>query len=128
MAYKDYSGDDDSKLWRQATSEFKPLKNQKPRRVATDAQKSGNIKRRIEIKTPNITQHILPPPAQKVKYEILEAGDMSRVDGSIAKKLREGSYPIDATLDLHGRTQDEAFEILRYYIANSTAKCNRWWN
>jgi len=114
MAYRNHTGEDDNELWRQATSGLKPLKNNKPRRVAADAQK-----RRIEIKTTSVAPAQLPAITQKTHYKLLETGDMSRVDGSIAKKLSEGSYPIDATLDLHGRTQDEAFETLRYYITTA---------
>jgi len=50
---------------------------------------------------------------------------MSRVDGSLAQKLKDGDYPIDATLDLHGKTQDEAFEVLRYFIGTAFSMSKR---
>jgi DNA-nicking Smr family endonuclease len=115
MAYKNTTGNDGD-AWQQATRDFKPLHDKKPRRVAAEAQQKT-----IEIKISHLAPmpNLSPQYSQKTSNRILEPGDMSRVDGSIARKLREGSYPIDATLDLHGRTQNEAFETLSYYITTA---------
>lgn len=105
--------DDDNDLWQSAISEVKPLKSKE--KLKTKAA--------VEIKdiTENKLQEIpvqLPPPRQ-VQNKYLAAGDMSRVDGAVAHKLKAGTYPLDATLDLHSRTQDEAFEALRYFISTA---------
>lgn len=112
------ANEDDQSLWEKAMFGTKPLKNRKPLRIDKATENKKPEKRKIEN-----PPHITPPPLQAHKKEIitgyLQAGDMSHVDGSVAKKLKDGEYPIDARLDLHGRTQDEAFELLRYFTSTS---------
>jgi DNA-nicking Smr family endonuclease len=40
-------------------------------------------------------------------------------------KLRRGSYPIDARIDLHGMTQAEAHTRLTNFLAGAQARGNR---
>lgn len=42
----------------------------------------------------------------------VELGSTRWIDGATAKKIKTGNYPIDCTLDLHGMTQEEAFQQL----------------
>ncbi len=111
---KIYSQDDDNELWRLATSEFKPLKNKKPIRLAKTAQKNNFVKQKLPVTNDYIAHAPVFP--QQAEHKFIQIGDVSQVDGSIAKKLKEGSYPIDVTLDLHGRNQDDAFAALHYFI------------
>ncbi len=118
MADKEFY-EDDNALWKAVASDFAPLKSKKPIRIARDAAAAASQKRKApEIK---ITPIIPSPPVLKkeIKQDYLEAGDMKHVDGSVAQKLKDGDYPIEARLDLHGRTQDEAFETMRYFIATA---------
>lgn len=111
--------EDEKALWEMVTRGVQPLKSQKPVRVDKAAAKSKPVKQNIDNSVP----YIAPPPIQIHKQEVekgyLQAGDMSHVDGSIAQKLKDGEYPIEARLDLHGKTQDEAFELLRYFVSTS---------
>jgi DNA-nicking Smr family endonuclease len=47
--------------------------------------------------------HTLPP---------LEPGDLSTTDGNTARRLKRGQIPVEATLDLHGMTREEAHTLL----------------
>lgn len=116
MASRNF-GDDGSDLWQMVTKGVQPLKNKKPLRRAAANGDLNRKKQVIIINQP--APVVIPPILKQMKESFFEAGDMSRVDGSIAEKLRDGSYPIDATLDLHGRTQDEAFESLRYFLTTA---------
>lgn len=61
----------------------------------------------------------LPPIKDSDPYDVsnyLVCGNTRRIDGSVAKKLKTGKYPIDATLDLHGLTQQMAFNKLVSFI------------
>ncbi len=53
-----------------------------------------------------------PPPS----YSELSLGDASGVDRNTAEKFRKGKMPVEAQLDLHGYTQDEALHALRQFI------------
>lgn len=55
----------------------------------------------------------LPPKVKKEALRELACGVYADVDGSTAKKLKRGGYPIDRTLDLHGMRRDEAYDTLR---------------
>ncbi len=48
---------------------------------------------------------------------LLQCGEFSGVDAGKAKKLKRGELPIEATLDLHGMTQEEAFAALTKTLA-----------
>ncbi|MGE5271672.1 MAG: Smr/MutS family protein [Thiohalocapsa sp.] len=41
------------------------------------------------------------------------------VDRATAERLRRGRYPVEASLDLHGMTQDEAHRALTRFVAMS---------
>jgi DNA-nicking Smr family endonuclease len=41
------------------------------------------------------------------------------IDRANAERLRRGRWPIDARLDLHGKTQDEAHRALAAFVARS---------
>lgn len=61
-----------------------------------------------------VTTEILP--RHKTDLPRLEPGTFVGIDRNMAKKLREGKVPIEARLDLHGKTQEEAFEALRFFL------------
>lgn len=42
----------------------------------------------------------------------LALGDVTATDGNTARRLKRGQIPIDATLDLHGMTREEAHALL----------------
>ena len=61
--------------------------------------------------------HTTKPKKQKDKtYEYLNLNDSSFIDGNLAKKLRNGKLSINAYIDLHGKSQDEAIEDLINFI------------
>lgn len=119
MDDKDFLDGDDNELWLMAASEFKPLKNKNPAGPVQQTQKADRVKKAAEINVTAIAPCPPPLPTQIPKSEFLEIGDMRQVDGSIAKKLKEGSYPIDVKLDLHGLNQDEAFLALHSCISTA---------
>ncbi len=63
----------------------------------------------------------LPPPAAR---RLDPAGPVD-LDRRSWLKLRRGSYPIDARLDLHGLTQAEAHGRLAAFLATAQARGNR---
>ena len=46
-------------------------------------------------------------------------GALPAIDRRTAERLRRGQIPIEATLDLHGFTQDEAFVAIQTFLAES---------
>ena len=44
------------------------------------------------------------------------------MDGASSKRLRAGKFDVEATLDLHGMTQQSAFLSLQHFIQTSVMK------
>jgi DNA-nicking Smr family endonuclease len=60
-----------------------------------------------------------PPPPRGAKLPDLAPGVTPGVDRRSAERLRRGERRIDARLDLHGMTQDEAHRALDAFLARA---------
>jgi DNA-nicking Smr family endonuclease len=113
-------------LWRAVTSSVKPLSRPEPPiegggpvgeqsaspklpHAAPPRAKAGHAG--IPKPAPPLPLPHRPPPAPKRPESRLSAGD-----GRLAKNVARGRREIDAVLDLHGLTQDQAFARLRRFI------------
>jgi DNA-nicking Smr family endonuclease len=97
--------DDDARAWREETRGVRPLaKNTAP--VPARRKPAAAGKRKKAESAPALPA---PPPRRQ------PGGDS--VDRRTAERLKRGEMKIEARLDLHGRTQDEAHAALRSFIA-----------
>ena len=62
------------------------------------------------------------PEKRPVKLSALKAHGAPGLDTRSAERLKRGQYPIEARLDLHGMTQDEAHGALGAFLAHSEAR------
>jgi DNA-nicking Smr family endonuclease len=60
-----------------------------------------------------------PTQAKKTQLDYIQHGTSAGVDKATAKRLTGGKFKIEAKLDLHGKTQDQALSELTYFIRNS---------
>ena len=98
---------DERALWRRATGDVKPLA-QKRARVEPEAAAEVAPKPAPRPTTP-IVRTTSPLPS-------LEPGESPGLDRRTAEKLRRGRLEIEARLDLHGMTQEEAHRALARFI------------
>lgn len=56
---------------------------------------------------------------------LTDAGHIPGLDRRTSDKLRKGQLPIDATLDLHGMSQQDAFLALHHAVENACAQRKR---
>ena len=56
------------------------------------------------------------------RLEDLTFGDTANIDANTAKRFHKEKYKIEAELDLHGCTEDAAFEMVVDFIKNSYLK------
>jgi len=114
--------DDEAKTFEQAMRGVTPLSEADRRRRAPSLDGPGP-------KAP-------PPPAHAARAARRDDADAEAeladmVTGSVAadrrlaRRLRAGDYPIEAELDLHGKTRDEAERALDAFIAASQAAGRR---
>lgn len=105
---------DERELWRRAMRDVAPLRRERqsrdvhrdrgqPARHSADAGETSAVPRIV------VPEAKLLPPLER------QAG----IDRATAERLRRGRYPIEATLDLHGMTQEEAHRALSGFIAAS---------
>jgi len=121
--------EEDIALWEYVTQDDKKLPGKKI--IEPTAEQEENPAQKItpaQITTQKENTELFHNPKaenseSEKKYKYLELNDASEVDGRTTEKLRRGRIAIEASLDLHGLKQDEAFEsiekfILRSYQAN----------
>ena len=67
----------------------------------------------IEEITPTVNYKNIPNIYQ---LSYLKTGDLSNMDGQMARRVKRCEYPIEGVLDLHGKTENIAFEAVFDFI------------
>ena len=66
--------------------------------------------------TPSVSYKNIP---NYYRLSYLKIGDLSALDGQSAKRVKRCDYKIEATLDLHGKTENIAYEAVFNFIKQS---------
>jgi DNA-nicking Smr family endonuclease len=107
---------DEDWLWREAMRDVRPYR---PLPASTIRPVRAEAAPKAAKKIP-VPSALSPRPAQ-----IGSQGLGSGVDGATARRLAQGRSAPDATLDLHGMTQDHAHAALERFLAVSVAHGRR---
>jgi len=112
--------DEDLALWKHVTRDAKPLaKREPPPARATPSEAPPAKAASKPEKTPKPAR-TLPRPAPVAKSKAaelpIEHGRAAGVDRRSAERLRRGRLPVEARLDLHGYTQDQAHAALERFL------------
>ena len=113
-------GLDDFRLWKEFTRDIEPL--EEPDWAALEeliARESPKTKI-IRGEADTMPVYNLPPEA-KIHAE----RQPPQLDGRTEQRLRRGKLPIEGTLDLHGRTQEQAHRLLHDFILNAQTRGKR---
>jgi DNA-nicking Smr family endonuclease len=104
-------------LWQAAMRDAKPLKRPTPAAKKAAAPEPPAA----EPSPPARAKRALPPPPPPPppKPPELAPGRFAGVDKRLAERLRRGQLPVEAMLDLHGLTQEEAHRQLDGFLALS---------
>ena len=107
----------DEELLKRAFRDVRPLKRRAP--PPTPAPKPV-VQRPVKkaAKPPPAP----PPPPKKSELPELKPGAAVGVDVRTVKKLKRGQMTVDARLDLHGHTQETAYDALARFLGASQAK------
>jgi DNA-nicking Smr family endonuclease len=109
---------EDDELLKRAFRDVKPLKRRQPARVAapkTAAKLPPG--RRAKKAAPNPAPVL--PSLKKPELPELTMGAAVGVDIRTVRKLKRGKMGVDARLDLHGHTQDAAYNALSRFLARA---------
>ena len=124
---------DNEDLWSKITKTVNPIKSDKisPTNFVTvqkkDAENNAKNKEKIEqisLKKSRGVDHQIVKNFQHIPSDLRKEVAFG-IDAISSKKLRTGKFEIDATLDLHGMTQQSAFTALINFIENSVFNKHR---
>ena len=101
------TSDEDNDLWEEFTKTVKKLPQPKEPPSAPVY---------IDEVTPSVNYKNIPNIHQ---LSYLKIGDLKDMDGSIAKRFKRCEYKIEATLDLHGKTENIAYSAVFNFIKQS---------
>lgn len=116
---------EDAALWHHVADSVKARPGKKKKDVDLSALLDGEetrsaVRRRVPLPPP-------PPPETAIASQAtdLSHGDAPGVDKRNAQRLRRGQMPIEARLDLHGHTQEQAHRALNAFLVGSQAAGRR---
>jgi DNA-nicking Smr family endonuclease len=103
---------DERALWRAAMREVAPLAGRSSESAEVPA---------APLAPPRAPGLRARSPASSTALPALTEDASPGLDRRSAERLRRGTLPIDARLDLHGMTQDEAHQALAVFLARGEA-------
>ncbi len=121
---------EDRDLWRHVTRDAKPLKKREPApRAAPEPEAEAPAKApeaKPKTAKPAQLERAAPRPAPPAPVEpaasALAHGRAAGVDRRSAQRLTRGQLPVEAALDLHGYTQDQAHAALERFLREVQAR------
>lgn len=127
--------DDDLRLWSRIADGVEPLKSteerlkSEARRAAREAATAKPRRERVAkpAKQKSPARPSPSPPSAPLPPKLREdrRGRVAGLDRRTAERLRRGQYPIEARLDLHGMTQDQAHRALALFVRQCHAAGKR---
>jgi DNA-nicking Smr family endonuclease len=113
---------EESELWRAAMRDAKPLRRRKGAAKPSPAQAGAPPP---PVKAPAARPAVVAPSRPPLAPPDLVPGRIAGVDKRLAERLKRGQLPIEATLDLHGLTQEDAHRRLDGFLAAASAAGRR---
>jgi len=113
---------EERELWRGAMRDVKAWRKTEPEPEETQVPPA---QQKIEPARRPRTARPAPVAVPETAKPVLTPGAVIGVDRRLADRLKRGRLPIDATLDLHGLTQNEAHAAVQGFIARSAERGRR---
>ncbi len=117
--------DENDAIWEYATQDVKPIKRAK--RLTQDVvitPPPPKIKKRVTFKK-FPSESVVPDPVAAVPKAEKISEPNAGMDRRTEERLRKGLLPIEARVDLHGHTREEARGILQYFVQGAYQKGQR---
>jgi DNA-nicking Smr family endonuclease len=118
--------DEDLALWQHVTRDAKPLAKREPPPARAPAPEAPPAKTGSEAEKRPRPARVPPRPRPVAPARgaepALEHGRAAGVDRRRAERLKRGQLPVEARLDLHGHTQDQAHSALDRFLRESQAR------
>ncbi len=110
----------DKSLWKEIIANVIPLKKKEGRfgREIKSVPQKKNHNNDIDVSFISV-EDIKILKHRNIIESDLSLGDMSRVDKGFVKNVKRGKFCIDASIDLHGKTLENAFSSFVSFINTS---------
>ena len=112
---------EDRDLWRHVTRDARPLEKREPAPRAVPEPAAPVSEAKPKTAKPAQLEAAAPRPAPpapvKPAAPALRHGRAAGVDRRSAQRLTRGQLPVEAALDLHGHTQDQAHAALERFLS-----------
>ncbi len=112
---------EDRDLWRHVTRDARPLEKREPVPRAAPEPAAPVSEAKPKTAKPAQLEPAAPRPAApapvKPAAPALRHGRAAGVDRRSAQRLTRGQLPVEAALDLHGHTQDQAHAALERFLS-----------
>jgi DNA-nicking Smr family endonuclease len=109
----------DSELWQAALRDVKPLRRRRPHSAAKPAPKPPSSSAVAAPVAPVAARQAAKASTKPAPLLPLTGLRAPGLDKASSERLKRGQYPIEARIDLHGMTQDDAHRMLGDFIARS---------
>lgn len=104
--------EDGKKLWRHVTKDVEPLDEHNDAQISSPKGKSSS-KNKPKNKT---TRHAQEGVIKHTQNQIKQAPE---IDHRTSQRLKRGQISIDGRIDLHGMTQNQAYDALLGFIPSA---------
>jgi DNA-nicking Smr family endonuclease len=103
--------EEDKELWLELTEEVKEIK--KPSKNAFSPSKNIKI-------SPKDSSYISAPSTKSSNSDMFD--NYADIDANTLKKFRKNGFPVEATLDLHGYKESDAYDAVIRFIKSSYSR------
>jgi len=119
--------DEERVLWQSVAKTATPLKRRRKSEPAptTAAAPEKSVPKTVKKAKPATRISSPPPVPSPAKHHELSHGLSIGIDKRQAERFRDGRLPIEGRIDLHGRTQQQAHDDLRGFLADAHADGKR---
>lgn len=125
--------DEDQSLWQRVCHNVTPLKNKGKYVGGAHHDVGMPVKKTVKEKVaphhhypmPELSMSGMKEPPRQTEEVLLAVNQSNKVDRNTAKHVIAGKYRPEATLDLHGMNQEQAFNTLLSFIDAAYTKKKR---
>lgn len=116
--------EEEQRLWDYAMQGVEPIKRDKPKKDYKTSLNSSEKRSLNKAKAPKviIEEKFISKKKATKEHNLHDHAD---IDRSSFDKFRKGQMPIEATIDLHGLNQEQAYNHLKSFISNAVARGQR---
>ena len=114
--------DEERKLWRAVTKDAKPIARRPAEGLETPREEERAALPVQPQSLAPLRAHPVPSPKPASPHRAAEPPPLTGLDRRTSQKLARGQMEVEATLDLHGHSQEAAHQALIGFVSRSRSR------